>query len=228
MNVFLSPVLVFLVFTGFILSTYSKPDVVIVGENHTDVEDHKKQLEIIKELYKHYPDRIIIGMEMFQQPFQQYLDLYVEGKIGEGELLERTEYKKRWGYDFSYYRDILQFAREKRIPVVALNVPSEFLREVRERGVDGLNSEYLPDKKIDYTQQEKEFINSVIKDHKVSDVQRFFDIQYSWDAGMSYKIIKVKRDYPKHTVVVLIGKGHVDTVARFLKVMSKDLNITVY
>lgn len=228
MRLFLNPLLVFAVFAGFMFATYSRPDVVIVGENHTSVEDHQRQLDTVKEFYRYYPDRIIIGMEMFQQPFQQYLDLYIEGKISEDELLEKTEYKKRWGYDFKYYRDILLFAKEKKIKVVALNVPTEFLKEVREKGIESVKSEYLPDKRIDYTPQEMEFINSVMREHKVSNPKMFVDIQYSWDAGMSYRIFKIKQEYPEHVVIVLIGKGHAETVSRFLRVLSPGLKVVVY
>lgn len=228
MKVFLNPFLAFFVFTGFIFITYSKPDIVIVGESHTSTADHKKQLEVIEEFYNRYPDRLIIAMEMFQQPFQEYLDLYIDGKITEEELLEKTEYKKRWGYDFSYYRDILQFAREKKIKVVALNVPAEFLKEVREKGVENLRSSYLPAERIEYNQQEVEFIKNVMKEHGVQNSKKFMDVQYSWDAGMSYKIYKTKQEYPQHTVIVLIGKGHAETVARFLRVMSPGLKVVVY
>lgn len=228
MKLFFSPIVVFMIFTGLMFTVYSKPDIVIVGENHTSVEDHKRQLEVIKEFYRYYPDRIIVAMEMFQQPFQQYLDLYIEGRISEEELLEKTEYKKRWGYDFKYYKEILQFAKEKRIKVVALNVSSELLKEIKEKGIDNIKSEYLPDKKIDYTQQEMDFINAVMREHKVLNPQVFVDIQYSWDAGMSYKLLKTKQEYPEYVVIVLIGKGHAETVSRFLRVLSANLKVVIY
>ena len=119
MKIYLSPILVFII--GFILAfsnSLKSYDVILVGEIHTDENDHKIQLLVLKEFYK-YDKKIIIGMEMFQQPFQKYLDDFVEGKISEKEFLEKTEYEKRWGFNFKYYKDILDFVRENKIKLVA-------------------------------------------------------------------------------------------------------------
>lgn len=227
MIVFMNPFILFFVFTSLIFSSYSKPDIVLVGENHTDENDHKIQLDVIKDYYKQCNGKIIIAMEMFQQPFQKYLDMYIDEQINQEELLEKTEYKKRWGYDFSYYVEIIRFAREHKIRIFGINVPSELLREVKEKGIDNINSEYIPKEKIPYTQQEIDFILSAFKEHKISDYKKFMDIQYSWDAGMSYKIYKLKKEFPEHTIIVLVGKGHTHTIKRFLKVLSDDINVVV-
>ena len=61
-------------------------------------------------------------MEMFQQPFQRYLDEYVAGSIDEQTMLRATEYYRRWRMDFRHYAPILRYAREHGLPVIALNV----------------------------------------------------------------------------------------------------------
>lgn len=147
MIVFVNPFILFFVFTSLIFTSYSKPDIVLIGENHTDENDHKIQLDVIKDYYKQFNGKIIIAMEMFQQPFQKYLDMYIDGQISQEELLEKTEYKKRWGYDFSYYIEIIRFAREHKIRIFGINVPSELLREVKEKGIDNIISEYIPKEK---------------------------------------------------------------------------------
>ncbi|MCX7738483.1 MAG: ChaN family lipoprotein [Hydrogenothermaceae bacterium] len=226
MELFLSPFFPLIVFLAFLPSVDS-PDVVIVGENHTDTQDHRKQLEVIRDIYLK-DRRVIIAMEMFQQPFQEHLDRYIENKIGEDELLEETEYKKRWGYDFSLYRDILNFARESRIKVVAINVPSELLKEVKEKGLDKISSDYLPKERLTYNKKELDFIYSSMEGHSIKDSKKFLEVQYSWDAGMAYKIVKLKKEFPDYKIVVLIGKGHSETVSRFIRVLSKDIKVVVY
>lgn len=220
MKLFLSPFFPLIVFLAFLPSVDS-PDIVIVGENHTDIQDHRKQLEVIRDIYLK-DRRVIIAMEMFQQPFQEHLDRYIENEIGEEELLEKTEYKKRWGYDFSLYRDILNFARESRIKVVAINVPSELLKEVKEKSLDKISSDYLPKERLTYNKKELDFIYSSMEGHSIKDSKNFLEVQYSWDAGMAYKIVKLKKEFPDYRIVVLIGKGHSEAVSRFIRVLSKD------
>jgi hypothetical protein len=69
----------------------------ILGETHNNPEDQKAQLEILQALHQQNR-KIAIAMEMFQRPFQDVLDQYLAGKITEAQLVEQTEYEKRWGF----------------------------------------------------------------------------------------------------------------------------------
>ena len=93
--------------------------VVLVGEIHDRYDNHLMQLELIRRLHAVHP-RLAIGMEMFQQPFQDILDDYIAGRVDEKQLLRDTEYYRRWRYDFRLYAPILEYARENQLPVVAL------------------------------------------------------------------------------------------------------------
>lgn len=93
-------------------------NIVYLGENHDNPKGHKKQLEIIQELYKRNP-KIGIAMEMFQRPYQEVINQYLAGKLNEKELLEKSEYEKCWGFPWENYAPILKFAKEKRLPVIA-------------------------------------------------------------------------------------------------------------
>jgi uncharacterized iron-regulated protein len=228
MKLNLSPLAVFMI--GFILvfSTFKSYNIIIVGENHTDELDHKKQLEVIKNYYK-YDKKIIIAMEMFQQPFQEYLDKYIQGEIDLNQLIEKTEYKKRWGFDINLYKDILEFARENKIKIVALNIPSELLSEIRKKGLENIDSAYLPKPIPKHTPEEIKFIDEAMKEHKnIKNKQAFYDIQLAWDYGMAYKIYDTYKKYPDYKIIVLIGKGHANTVKRFLNILDSSLKVFVY
>jgi uncharacterized iron-regulated protein len=229
MKLYLSPIVVFII--GFIL-TFSNAlrdyDVILVGEIHTDENDHKIQLSVIKELYS-YDKKIIIGMEMFQQPFQKYLDDFINGEITEEDFLKKSEYKKRWGWDFKYYREILNFARKNKIKVFALNIPSETLKEIKEKGIDNINSPYLPKPIPQLTQQEIIQLEDVIKNHpQIKNKQAFFDIQLAWNYSMAYKIYQISKEYPDYKIVVLVGKGHTESIKRILEILDKDLKVFIY
>ncbi len=89
--------------------------VVFIGEQHTRYDHHLAQLEVIRRLHALHP-QLAIGMEMFQQPFQRYLDDYVAGSIDEQAMLRATEYYRRWRMDYRHYAPILRYAREHGLP----------------------------------------------------------------------------------------------------------------
>jgi uncharacterized iron-regulated protein len=99
--------------------------VVYVGEAHSNVHSHRIQLEIIRELERRSPGKVAIGMEMFREPQQESLDRWTKGDLSEHEFLRESRWYDNWNSSFGYYRDILHFARDKGIDVVALNPPKE-------------------------------------------------------------------------------------------------------
>ncbi len=228
MRLNIHPIIVFILGIILTFSNIRDYNVIIVPEYHTDMQYHQKQLDVIKEYHK-YNNKIIIAMEMFQQPFQIYIDKYINGEISEEEFLEKTEYKKRWGYDFKYYKDILNYARENKIPVYALNIPTELLKEIKEKGIENISSTYLPKPLPKYTQEEIETIDDALKEHKnIKNKKAFFDIQLAWDYSMAYKIYSLVKENPDKKVIVLIGEGHAKTVKRFIENLDSKIKIFIY
>ncbi len=188
--------------------------VVYVGESHSNYGHHLLQLEIIRGLYREHPD-MAIGLEFFQQPFQRVLDAYIAGQIDEKEMLARAEWFDRWIYDYRLYRPILRFAREKRIPVVALNVPMEIIEQVSRKGIGGLSEEEraaLP-ATIDTSDEEyRERLRRIFEQHERRgggrSFDRFVDVQLSWDEGMAEQIADYLKRHPERYMVVLAGTGH--------------------
>ena len=187
--------------------------VIYVGETHTAYAHHLIQYEIIKRLYNE-KGKLVIGMEMFQRPFQEFLDKYINGEIDEAEFLRKTEYFERWSYDYNLYRDILQFARSKRIPVIALNLRKEIIGKVSKKGIESLTEEELseiPDG-IDMTNERyREFLKSIYGRHGSSgkrNFEYFFQSQLLWDETMARSVVEALRRYPDSQMVVLAGNGH--------------------
>src|SRR5260370_39855697 len=114
--------------------------VVFVGETHDRYDHHLNQLEIVRRLHQLDPN-LAIGVEYFQQPFQSQVDDYIAGRTTEEEFLRATEYYQAWGYDYRLYAPIFRFARELRIPVRALNVPTAWASAVAKAGVARLSGQ---------------------------------------------------------------------------------------
>ncbi len=187
--------------------------VIYIGESHTAYADHLMQLEIIRRLVNDQQP-LIIGMEMFQRPFQKYLDQYIHKKITEEEFLKKSEYFSRWAYDYNLYRDILQFARANTIPVIALNVRREITEKVSDKGMDSLTAgerAELPPNMDLTNEQYREYLKQVYYQHEQSKktcFDNFYFSQILWDETMAHSIAEALQKYPDARMVVLAGSGH--------------------
>lgn len=187
--------------------------VVLVGEFHPRLEDHRIQLEVIRYLATR-KQPLAIGVEWFQQPFQGALDRYLAGAIDARELLRASEYYDRWGYDFRLYAPILRFAREHSIPVIALNVPQELTQAAAKQDLDKLTPDlrkWIPDK-IDRTDADYrhrlERIYRAHGEHDKVDFERFYTVQLLWDEGMAQRAARYLDAHPNTRMVILAGSGH--------------------
>ncbi len=189
-------------------------DVVFVGETHDRYDHHLNQLAIIQRLYRHNPD-MAIGMEFFQQPFQAHLDDFIAGRTSEKEFLRRTEYYDRWRFDYRHYKPILDFARDKSIPVIALNVPREITKKVSEGGLDSLTEqdrEQIPDDLDSDNEAYRERLMTVFSSHpgmEHGQFENFLTVQLLWDEGMADRAARFLDENPQRQLVVLAGSGHV-------------------
>jgi uncharacterized iron-regulated protein len=185
--------------------------VIYIGESHTNYADHVLQLEIIRKLYE-LKGRLIIGMEMFQRPFQKYLDQYVAKQLSEEEFLKKTEYFTRWGFDYNLYRDILQFARAHAVPVIALNLRREIIEKAAENGIDALSGKDRAELPADMNlndQTYREYLIGIYAQHEdKKGFNNFYISQMLWDETMAHSVAEALRIYPEAQIVVLAGTGH--------------------
>ncbi|MEM7676284.1 MAG: ChaN family lipoprotein, partial [Myxococcota bacterium] len=189
--------------------------VVYIGERHTSPHDHAVQIQIISALHKANPS-LAIGLEMIKRPYQKWLDDYVAGNIDEATMLEGTEWRRRWGFNFALYRPIFAYARAHKIPLVALNIKDEITSKVAREGVEGLSEAdktLLPE--IDFDKADhRAMLRSVYDQHNMGSGKMTFDNFYTaqllWDETMAQRVAEVLAapDAPK-TMIVLAGSGHV-------------------
>lgn len=187
--------------------------IIYVGESHDQFSHHVMELEVVKDLHRR-GKKIAIGMEMFQRPFQEALDDYIEGKIDERQLLKNTQYFMRWGSDYNLYRSILTFARSERIPLVALNMSQEIVDKVFRGGLDSLSEEekkWLPSR-MDFSDEAyKERLKKVFREHEnfgAGNFDFFYQAQILWDETMSASVDEFLKTSPTDQMVVLAGNGH--------------------
>ena len=182
-----------------------------IGEIHDRLEHHQNQLLLIQNLYARYP-YIAIGVEYFQQPFQAHVNDYLAGYIDEREMLIRTEYFKRWKVDYRMFQPILRFAREKHIPVLALNVPGEVHTKVFRGGLSSLNAQeraLIPDDIQPASKDYRQRLKAIFDTHPEGEsFELFLEGQLLWDETMADVAANYLKKHPQTLLVVLAGLGH--------------------
>jgi uncharacterized iron-regulated protein len=202
---------------GELLDRLLAADLVCVGEEHDSELNHRVQYEIIKGLYAR-DERLGVGMEMFQQPFQGVIDRWFRGEITEAEFLKGTEYQQRWGYDWSLYRPLVDFCRRNTLPLAALNAPKELTKRVSDVGYEGL------------TEDEKKQLGPIdfhLKAHRdywydllpkmhgkanatEEEKERSYAVMCVWDGTMAAIAAAFLKERGVRRLVVLAGSGHID------------------
>ncbi len=186
--------------------------VVYVGESHDSADDHAVQLRVLKAVEERFPGRVALGLEMLQRPFQPEADAFVRGEMSEKDF--QRVWLKNWS-DFFYYRDILLFVREKRIPLIALNADPAMRRAVRENPVPGLapgGSKDLPEMDVQ-DRYHRAYVEAILGGHmkEVQDPEAFYRIQVLWDETMAQtaaEYLKSPAGKGRH-LVVFAGGAHV-------------------
>lgn len=198
-------------FSG-IIDAVSKSPLILIGERHANYEDHKVELSVIMDLYKK-GRKFAIGMEMFQEPFQNVVNDYLAGSIDEREFLRKTEYFKRWGFDYNLYREIIEFARAKGIPIVALNQRTEIMDKVALGGLDALSPEERKEIPQDMNMADepyRERLRDVYEEHPAGTAfENFYQSQILWDETMAHSAARFLEERPDYQLVVLAGAEHI-------------------
>ena len=189
----------------------NRSQIVFVGEQHTNHSHHGIQLKIIQDVFKNNPS-MRVGMEMFDRSYQQVLELWSVGVLEEDAFLRKVHWYANWRYDFALYRDILQFAKENRIKIVALNIPFYIPARIRVGGVENLSDldrQYLP-KEIDTSNTaHRDYAKKVFEQHHFKSSVNFDDFymaQCVWDEIMAESVAS---NLGTKQIVVLAGNGHI-------------------
>jgi len=186
--------------------------VILVGERHDAASHHKLQLEIIKGLQaKGRP--LAIGMEMFEGPSQKVLDAWISGTATEQTLWK--VYESNWrNIPWNLYEDILYYARDCKIPLIALNAPRGIVQKVAQYGASALSKEdllQLPSGiNLEVSEEYLDFIGSAYPAHGRGGeaFRHICEAQMLRNRVMARGVSDYLALHPERTMVVLAGGGH--------------------
>ena len=197
-----------------IINDVSEKRVIYVGERHDRFSHHMAQLRVIQGLDRR-DRRLAVGMEMFQRPFQDVLDRYLDGQIDEKTFLKESEYLKRWRYDYHIYRPIIEYCKEHGIPILALNLPAEISKKVARKGLESLSDEELKQVPVELDWSNtvyKTRLRQIFEEHPENEIKNFDDFyqaQVLWDETMAQSVHDYLDNNPDRQMVVLAGNGHI-------------------
>lgn len=197
--------------TSRMMSDLGSSRVVFVGEFHDQRDHHRLQMQIIREL--HLQGRqLAIGFEMFDLEKQPVLDEWVAGKVSLQEFVDR--YRQGWSINWAEYDQIMLFARNNGIPMVALDAPADIVQLVTRFGSAGLHpgarlrlpvgvtTEILP--------SYRKFMARAFRTHQIPDhmFDNFCAAQGVRNSTMARRISGYLAENPRRTMVVVAGVGH--------------------
>ena len=202
-----------------------KSSIVLVGEHHSKVQHHSAQLAVIRAL-KEAGVEVAIGLEMFRHESQSALDKWVAGEV-DTQRFEKIYYDN-WNFPWQAYRMIFEYARERKIPMIGLNVPREITRKVSRNGFKSLSPEQkgqLAEVSCVVDQQYMNYIRQAFGGHGHGQLNfiYFCEAQMVWDTAFAVYSLDYLKKHPNAVVVLLTGVGHAQkgAVPRQIHIRSK-------
>lgn len=199
---------------GTLMADLIQADAVFIGEVHNDPTHHRLQLQLLRSLVDRKA-KVAIGLEMFQSDNQQVLDDWSGGKLSEEDF--KAIYSKNWSFDWQLYRDIFIYARDNRIPLVALNIPKQIATKVARQGFASLSSEerkVLPpgitcEPDSTYTVLLKRAFGHVFRHvAKQSTFTNFCEAQSLRNSAIAWYMMRYRQQNPERKLVTLTGVWH--------------------
>ena len=214
-------------------------DAVFLGENHDDAVGHYFQNEVFRKAYEKYGTtrKMALSLEMIESDLQVVVNEYLAGQITEKKFLDDS---RPWGNYKTDYRPLVEFAKEKRLEIVAANAPRRYVNMVSRNGRESLNSlskeakQFLPPLPYAkaseaYSIKFKALMGS--SPEALMGIDKILDSQSLWDAGMAYSVAKNLKKNKNGLVVHLNGGFHTEkrlgTIEHLLRYRPKTKALVV-
>jgi len=193
----------------FSLCTAAEPAIYLLGEIHDNPEGHALRLEKIADIVRSAPQPVI-AMEQFDRENQAALSAAQQECLDAACVIAKAGGK---GWDWDFYKPVIDLALRQRIPLLAANVSTQDARLVVRDGLSAALSAQLRDayglnagvpSEVDAIQREAVFQGHCRMVPK-SALGGMALAQVARDVWMAH----VLREHPQSTVLLLAGNGHV-------------------
>lgn len=196
----------------YMIEELSDTPLIFLGESHNVAAHHELQLEVLKGL-KAQGKKLAMAMEMFEESAQPALDAWSAGKVPEYAF--RKVYEWNWRLiPWEMYRDLMLFARDNGIPVIAMNAPREVVQAVARNGFEALSDKQRamlpPDVDASASDDYLLFMRSNFPSHGKDGeaLRKIAEAQLLRNMVMARRVKEYLQLHPDTTVVVIAGGGH--------------------
>lgn len=188
--------------------------VVLVGETHDHPGHHAIQMDLLRRMAEQGPP-LVVGIEWLDAGAQPACDDLSAGRISVAQFAEKVDWAVSWGYPLELYAPILEYVRERGLPLVALNAPLTVIRQLARQGLASLTPEQrgqlAPALDLDDPAY-REMVADQFAGHGVSGVaaENFFVAQVARDETMAHRLAQALEPWPDsgRRGIVLVGSGH--------------------
>ena len=194
-----------------IVRDMNKAGVLFFGEEHNDSTGHQLEYILLKKMTERYPDKTALSMEMFETDCQTVLNEYLVGLIRDKDF----ETDARVWPNYDDYRQLIEFAKENKLPVIAANAPSRYANMVNRLGLSSLQQlgvtgkSYLPPLPIDTaTGLYLEKFDQIMGGHSAMPGMQMYQAQNLWDATMGWSIAKFIKTHRDYKIIQINGGFH--------------------
>ena len=213
----------------------SKADVVLIGEHHTHGAGHAAQARLLTAIAA-TGRPFALGMEFFESQDDAALARFLAGTTDVEAMLLETGWYDAGGFNFEYYRPLLEVARAHRAPILGLNVPRSIVRTMSRQGYDALSAgdKALVGELGEGDPRHRFVVDTMMGGASASMPQMFEGMyrgQRTWDNAMARSILRAREGIAKdRLVVVIVGVGHVAHglgIPQRLRAASSGLDVRV-
>lgn len=203
-------------FDAFV-ETVARAQVVALGEEHDHAEIQAFELRLLQALAQHRPQRLALAMEFLERDMQPAVDAYLTGASDATTLQQHIKASAAF---MQYYFPLVQYARQARIPVLAMNIPRPLARRVAKEGLQAVVQSvaqtergYFPTTFSAITPQYRSyFLRAVAASHplQAEQVDRFVEAAHVKDDVMAESLAVFLEGAPDWTVLAIAGRFHFD------------------
>ena len=118
-----------------VVTAASKTEVVLFGEFHNNPICHWLQLELSKEVAAR--KSVVLGAEMIEADNQMQLNDYLSDKINQKQLDSTA---RLWPNYKTDYMPLVDFAKAKKLPFIATNIPRRYASMVHKKSFESLET----------------------------------------------------------------------------------------
>ena len=172
---------------------------------------------MLQALAQRRPQRVALAMEFLERDMQPAIDAYLAGENDAATLQERMQATPAF---IQYYFPLLHYARQARIPVLAMNTPRALARRVRREGLQAVvqsipdvERAHLPATPVAITEPYRTyFLKAVATAHPLAkeQVEHFVAAAHVKDDTMAESLTMFLERAPDWTVLAIAGRFHFD------------------